>query len=412
MAENHFSRQNNPTQWAKHMAFHTFAPDDAVCLLETDFPIRRIDEELGKVIKQKARKDKTTEDAVKAALIKKFGPQNVGNWLEHGTKLRITREKAIEIAFVLQMTYEETEAFLKFCWLDGFYRRDIKDVIYSHCLEKGWSYDMANEMIEGFSYLDFGNPDPEISKSFQDRLDVAEMRLTEFLSAQARSAQTKEELEEIIRQNEQYFGSFRRKQYERFMELCKQLMKELSDVAELDYVLESSLLLEEFMRDTVTEEELCDFIVIGIPEMRERGPNTLIRSLISQKIPDRPAFSEIRTKYERVTKRKSKRDGEITEVREITEVDRKLFMLVWLASEEGFINNFLISDDAEVDFIEHMEVLNDHLKAHGMAELDARHPFDWIVMNSMRCGYILDEEKKNKWIEEIDERMRALVEKM
>jgi hypothetical protein len=393
MAENDISKQDNPTLWAQMMAFHTFDLDEAVRCLDEDFPIRRINEVIDKAIKDKAEECGKTYDEVKIGLRQKLGPENtanLSNWLKPGKVKSINRNSAIRIAFALQMTYEKAEKFLKKCWHDGFYMRDVRDVIYVHGLQNGWNYEMAAEMAEGFSYLDRGNPDPEGSGSVQGKV-------TEYLSAQVSSAHTQEELAEIIRENEQFFGSFHRKAYNRFMELWDQLKQEWDELADIDYE-NDKLRGQAYTRDVIPMEELCRVIVKGIPEMRERGPNTIIRRLITDHIPGRTGIDEIT--------KKSKRDGKIIEV------DRKLLMLAWLASKEGFIEKYKKSGNAEVDFKEHMLVLNDLLKTHGMPELDARHPFDWIVMNSMRCGYIQDKEKKNEWIDDIEERMQALIERM
>ena len=232
MAENTISRQNNPTQWAEKMAFYTFDIDDAVRCLDGDFPIRRIAEELNKVIKDKAEVRNTTYDEIKAVLQDACSAVNVDNWLTGKVK-SLSRDSVIKIAFALQMSYEETEAFLKKCWIDGFYLRDVRDVIYRHGLENGWTYEAVAEMAEGFSKLNITNTDPDDSK-------IPQGEITKYLSEQASSARTREELEGIIDQNKQFFGTFRRRTYKRFMELYEQLKQEWVNIAELDNMLDSS----------------------------------------------------------------------------------------------------------------------------------------------------------------------------
>jgi len=394
MAVNGFSRLSNPTMWAAEMALSIFDLDEAVRLLRENFPVRKKEEVLDIAVRQRAQELETTEAAVRADLELELGQKKLARWL---TSANLSKEEAKEtaicIAFGLKMTYEEAEKFLKKCWLDGFYMRDVRDVIYRHGLKNEWDYDSVTEIIERFHRYNIGNPAPADG-------DSAQREYTKEISAQASSARTKEELEEVIKQNKDFFGSFRRRTYERFVELYKELEKEWKDVAGMDHVLDASLCEQDDEQYEVSMEELCDVIVKGIPEMRERGLDTVIRRCIAKHIPSRTGMSEIINKSVRYGK--------------IAEVDRKLFMLAWLASEEdGSTKRFFTGDEnAEIDFQEHIIVFNELLRIHGMAELDARHPFDWIVMNSIRCGYIVDKEKKNEWIDDIEGRMQSLIENM
>ena len=438
MAKNGFSKQNNPTLWAMEMAKSTFDLDEALRLLGKDFPLRRIDEVLGKVIKQRAQELGISEATVIEDLEKKLGKhggkhdgtQNVRNWLTPGTDMRIERENALRIALVLKTPYKNAggvlpeypaEEFLYHCGHNGFYMRDIKDVIYRHSLENGgengWDYDSTIKMIESFKGLDIDNPDPEDSDS-----DAIQGKVTIHIENQLSPNLTKEELEEIIQQNKQFFGSFRRTIYKRFTDLYEQVKEAQNDVAKFDAKWDADILGSSYKK--ATREEICRLIVLGIPEIREGGFSKVIRRCITEGVPGRAHMDEIiRYKAYRVDKdgEKKKRKGKIAEV------DRKLFMLVWLATE-GSIDERLKTANYEIEdmefsavkdylrthgedlFMEHFLVLNDHLVAHGMAKLDARHPFDWIVMNSLRCGYVPDE--KNEWITELEHRMRSLVEKM
>jgi len=388
MADSEHHEMFNLTEYVKNMAYRTLDLDEAVRYLNEDFPIRRIDEVLLNAIKQKAMQCNSTEEDVKAALRKNLESKSWSSWLKPGMKKSMDRESAFKIAFALHMTYEETEEFLKRCWLDGFYMRDIRDVVYRHGLEYNWDYNRAIQIINDFADYDVGNPEPE---------GKIHRELTEDIKNQASLITTESELRYLIQKNKQFFGSFRRKTYKRFKELYDQIKQEWDNIADLD--LELDLIdggVQDYARDTVSMKELCDVIVKGIPEMKKRGSNTIISRCITEHVPTRTAMSEIINMYERKG--------------EIKQVDRKLLMLAWLASEDGDILNFQ-SGNVEEDFAEHIMVLNTALLSrHGMAPLDARHPFDWIVMNSMRCAYALSE--KSGKTADIEERMRNLIEKM
>lgn len=391
MREEKLNKPINPTEFAQNMACWTIGLDEAVRFLKEDFPIRRIDEELTNALKQMAQKHKIAEEEAKSIVKKTLGSENAmnfSNWLKPGKVKSIERESALKIAFAMQMTYEETETFLKRCWLDGFYMRDVKDVIYRHGLENEWSFDETDELVKAFACLDQYNPDPSVSTIEQEE------ELTGYLSQQyTYSVYTKEDLAEFIQLNKDYFGSFRRKAYEVFIKIYDQIGHELNYLEDVEYEIKLSRgLAENYERNTVSKEDICDWIVQGIPEMRKKGPRTFMLRLITEYIPDREAMSEI------INKHKRKRDGKMPQV------DRKLLILAWLLSEAGDMKEFQIGK-TEDNFQEHIKALEDLLQYCGMAALDSRHPFDWIIMNAIYYCY----SEENKELEYIEERMEKLL---
>jgi len=299
----------------------------------------------------------------------------------------ISREKAIQIAFALHMTYEETETFIKKCWLDGFYMRDVRDVIYRHGLENGWCYKKTDKLVKIFASLDQANINPNGSGVIHDN------EFTKHLNTlYTGSVKTKDDLIYFIRQNEQFFGSFKRKAYIKFKELYDGLKQEWDDLAGVDYELDS--LTEQsqvYDRDTVSMEELNDVIVKGIPEYIKHGKFSAdIRRLITEHIPSsRSTMSEIINQYER--------NGLVTQV------DRKLLLLAYLASDDGATWEYQKGKELEA-FMEHLSVINiDLLEPLGMATLDPRHPFDWIIMYSLSCSYF-------GYAGDADDRIRELLE--
>jgi len=85
-------------------------------------------------------------------------------------------------------------------------------------------------------------------------------------------------------------------------------------------------------------------------------------------------------------------------------------MLVWLWSGEGAP---LYEEAKEEEaYQEHVERINDGiLKEYGMPILDPRSPFDWIVLNSLRCAYFLGADKDGD-IDDTIIRMKNLIENL
>ena len=392
MAENNIRK----TIFALETARNTFKLDEAAEFLSTSFPIRKIDEVLWAVIDAKANGSEAQKIVIERDLRRKIGTAIVGRWLS-GNAGAISRDKAIEVAYALQMPPEEAEAFLKRCWHDGFYMRDIKDVIYvfglEHGAKEGWSYEeltaMRDKLLEAYKHLDKDNPDPEDS--------ALEDRATVFLEDQfEKTVETPEDLENFIQQNQGLFGSFRRKAYERFKELYGQIKAHWEHTAYIQHKNDKyDHEATESAPDAIDMSELCDVIGKGLPDLRQRGQDfgAMIRNRIAENIPTRTAMSEIINKYER--------KGQIAQV-----VDRKLLMLAWLASDDGKMEEFDTGNPAD-DAGEHIETINRLLRSHGMADLDPRHPFDWIVMNSLYYAYLQDEDTEYR-IQDLVEKMRGI----
>jgi len=400
----------SPTMLARKMAFGILDISDAIKYITEDFPVRRTDELLMREIEKKARQRKISQDAVIRGLENVVGRENLRNWLSRES-CRIGRDSAIKIAFGLKMTYEEADEFQKRCWHDGFYLRDYKDVIYRYCLEnKNVSYDGATCIIKENSYLD------NLQNADVDKKLTRERDATKYLDLGSKSIASGDELSRFIKENEAYFGSFHRRAYLKFSHIYKQLKDSyvesahhyndifgiLQEYADLntspDFQYDEASVYQCY---AVSTEALCRHITMGIADFRatlkEKGAYNVFYRLVAENIPIHDIMLAI------YKKRKSKDNGRIAEV------DRKLLILAWLACEDGCTSRFK-KDAPEIDMIEHIQVLNlDLLQSCGMSALDPRHPFDWIVMNSIYSSYITGNGRE---LDDVVDRMETLIDKM
>ena len=409
---------SSPTQRAMSMALWTFDLDEAVQYINKDFEVRKFDEILKNVIRERAKKTGESEADLLKTLKKELGGQNLSNWTTGA--VRISRGSVIKIAFFFQMTYEETEAFLKACWLDGFYMRDVKDVIYRYALENGWKFSEAEKMINKFASTDYENSDPKVKGTVQKNV-------TEFLRSELCLAQTKKELEKKINHNKHLFGSFRRRTYEYFMKLYGQVEDGLFKANTIDLLSSFSRnenaranikfdlkkseegkklagydrkideVVERKLKKTISQTDICDLVLLGIPKIKNGILNKTLRELLTEHINTRSTLSEIINKIEQKGN--------------IVQVDRKYFILFWLASDNGNIDNFINNNyEDELNFKEHYRTLNKVLETYGMAALDPRHPFDWIIINSMRYGH--NKNKNKDWLYDMVGRMQAIIDNL
>lgn len=347
---------SNPylTLMAEEMAVNMYDLDEAIRFLKCDFPIRTVKEELERVIEYCADNLNVTNDELVKMLKEKCGVVNVKNWLSGKSKL-LSKESALKIAFTLQMDSNEASKFLmQSCWLDGFYMRDYNDVIYRYCLDKKMGYEQAEELIKEHSYLD-NQPNPDAANEIQSGV-----RITEYLDRKLKTVSTLDELNHFIEQNQEYFGSFRRQAYEKFMVL---------------YNTEKYYSPYKF-GDIPTDEEICKEIAMSIPSLK--GRQAIISNVLKKITEDalsRTTLSEIIGK--------NKNHGKITEVK------RKHLILMWLYVNAGNPDygddEFLNRDTAFRECI--MDINDKLLEPCGMPLLDSRNPFDWIVMNALHYAY-------------------------
>jgi len=396
MENNDINKQKRPTAWALKMAYEIFDFNKAISFLQGDFPIRRIDEELTRLICCKGEQQGIQYQSMEDILRKNLKNQKDLDRLLTPEKKSITRKKAFEIAFALGLTPDETAGFLKSCWLDGFYPRDAKDVIYWHGLKNQWSYCETLGMISDFSYLDSDNPN--LVKN-----DGCKNKGTNTLSDEyERSVRTKEDLCEYLNDNESSFGTYRRKAYERFMELYSDIFQEENKRAADNYdPYESDRYTRVPDPNNPYKTLIAKDVVLGriekeLKEIRTRGKKSVNKAfyrLITEHIPTRSALSEI-------TKDPSKGGRR-------PQVSRKLLILTWLASEDGKMLTPL-NGDFEGAFGSHVKkyLEKELLEYCGMSVLDARHPFDWIIMNTLRYAYMIDKGEST----DIEGRLEAFFE--
>lgn len=360
------------TNFMTEKAKSTFDLDETINLIQEDFPIRTTSEEFQKVINNSAQRlgippEKLIEDKLKPML----GGQNIRNWLRG--KVAISRDSAIRIAFALSMKVEEAEQFLRHsCGYDGFYFRDYRDIIFAFSLDKGYSHSKAIEIISGFSTLDIPNPDIQLLTNTK--------RITELLQNELfETVTTEERLKDFLKRNSEHFGTFRRKAYEIFIELYETLKESNS-----------------YSDSILTDDDICEMVLMNIPSLRGRNDIThkTLKKIAEKTLP-RSGLSEI------INKIPDKKTGIIPQV------DRKHLILIWLVTEGGAKPDFEEIDDVGVQFEECIRILNyDILDICGMPHLDARNPFDWLILNALYYNYI--EEEDDDAVERIETVMEAL----
>ena len=377
MADKNTTSQECLTKQSELMAFSLMDFDCALKYLKEDFKIRKLDEELNKAIKGHMTKTgRTKEDAIQL-LNDAFTKGLVDKWLDKDTGTSwIYRDTAIKIAFILQMSVNEAGEFLNGCWHNGFYMRDYKDLIYLYCLEKGYCFEKAIDFIEKYKYLD----KPNLKNEGTDKGKP----LTALIADGFAEAKLNDELfGQFLSKNEASFGSFRRKAYEWFFELYEEIK-----------IAGNNRIEWGDSKDKIKgiHTHLASQIRFGLPEkpLIRKGFEHIAK-IISKNIPSRQTLSKILN-----CGKNQMKAGQSRGEKGITQVDRKHIILVWILCLDNYLDNKHFRNSIyEMTESERKEAFRDCynrinlnvLAECGMPMLDARNPFDWIIMNALRYYY-------------------------
>jgi len=386
-AQSPYNGVSSPTETARRMAYDLaydlseLSLDKVVHYLDKEFDLRTHSEVFNDAIRERAKKLGISKDELIKELKKEkkssSWEKSVSSWLSGKHELtKRKRETIIEIAFALKMTPKEANAYLNRCFEDGFYMRDIKDVIYVECLEKGLKYEEACKIIKAYDNSDYDHDEPKKSDLIPNN------EYTKYLEEQFAN---KKNLKEFIGQNKQYFGSFRRKAHERLMEFYNNIKEEFDDISILeDYIVDECVKKEKSTKsNNRMSEEVYDWIVMSIPKIKlKEGTAKKIRDLIVEGISGRDTMSKLVNKT--VLEKKGK----------VEPINRKLLILAYLASEKEEIEmeKYSKEEDELKAFKKHLYKINEVLlKECGMPALDPRNPFDWVILHVLRRAYYEDE---------------------
>ncbi|MDR0273556.1 MAG: hypothetical protein LBI27_09605 [Clostridiales bacterium] len=334
--------------------------------IKKGFPIRQHSGELRKLLAKRAEATGESQEDLEKKIRATVGSDNYNNW--RNGKNSISRQNTIKIGFALKMTSAETEKFMVHsCWYEAFYMREYKDIICKYYLDKKLIFENAKKMVNKYAYLETQNPDVPAKKI---------ERVTDFLNSQyEETVNTTEDLENFLVKNAVYFGSFRRKAHELFIQMYSKL-KNINDI------------------DSPTDDEICQMIIMNIPTAKNIKNEVL--SKIAEKTLPRSGLSEI------INKKPDKY------TRKIPQVARKHLILLWLLLYGGKPD---ISCSVEIQdaFEECLEKINfGLLEVCGLPILDPRNPLDWIVMSSLYYCYFANDDDDMDAVERIREIMNLL----
>ena len=269
--------------------------------------------------------------------------RRVRNWLS-GRNLPTAREDFFRIAFALELSEGQLNYLLGAFTGYGVQYRTGREVVLVWFLRGGLDYGQACAFYEEL-------PPAAGTEQLQQGWTS---QLTHELQNEFMLAQNLQDLRACYLKNLHRFGRLHLRSYYYFERYLDQLIHPAPAWA------------EEQEQDYSIETVMESYLSLQMPAARKRSSYTLIQKLIKQNWPNATALKNIRNHQE--------------------DVPRKLLMLLYVVTENSLNGNdayreldeSYITQEERVE--DHWWTLNAMLADCGMAQLDTRNPFDWLIL--------------------------------
>lgn len=254
------------------------------------------------------------------------------------------REELFKICFALGFDEKTTHAFLSFAGDGGFHLRDPRELVYAYAMRVGKSYFEAQSLLQSLPPLG-----PEKSKPFV---------LTKTIASAFAGVYDDESFRAFYKAHHGSLGELHNTAYVQFSSFLEMLIKPdgpLYAQQDRDYSIQR--IVEEYLR-------------MDLPFDRRMGSYSLVQKAVKKYWPNTTNIIRMRSREEDVT--------------------RRVLLLLYLITEGGVAEDAeddgWLDDDAtpEERFEEQYWRVNSMLTDCGMARLDPRNIFDWIVLYALK----------------------------
>ena len=303
--------------------------------------------------------------------------RKVRNWLSSKPEQSISRSTAIETAFLLGLSVDEADSFLAMTNDDGFHWRNPAEIVYIYALSRQYTYPQAKALEERMS--------PWLQS--EDPAEPAGEDLTNLVREEVSALKTEEELSLYLQQNGPKFGKYHNRAYRLFRIFLDILEKsEIEDMAEeAEREMTVKEVLREYLYRDIVPSGKAKKHILDAESLTKIQKNVLKN--IASNWPDETTISRMRTRT--------------------VDVTRKALVLLFLATD-GSDDVSAYEDDYDDEeeltreevFLDSYVRLNDMLLKCGYRQMDARNPFDLMVLYALSADAVY----------EVDARMAATLE--
>lgn len=312
-----------------------------------------------------------------------FFEKRVSGWLNNPAHQALNRKDAVELCFILKLSLEEANAFVALVSEEGLHWRSPDEIVYIFALKQGMGYAEAQRLNEEMR---------EILSNVEESKTFTENSFTSVIRSEVSALGTKEELADYLRDAVSRLGRYHNNAYMLFMDMMESLECPRLDADEerAEIFPSEKLTLGDILKEYLYEDNVL--------YARERMHDRCIKNR-SFSEEDKFVFSVIQEKVssgwpDEITLAKMKsRDVDVT---------RKVLILLFLATDPGPEEDLEMEPSRDEIFAELYQRLNDMLTQCGFMALDARSPFDWLVIYCICVEDMLD----------VDARMRAVFQEM
>lgn len=263
--------------------------------------------------------------------------RKVYNWM-HNKNLPQDREELFCICFILELNDTASDYLLKRLTGQGIHYRDTRELVYAYCLKNSILYEQAKKLADGLNRTSVrpdGRTEDVLTEQVRDRFQL----LRDW-----------EELLQFIMENKSEFGQYHNTAYRYFTEMLNLLTGEGGETV---YSLESAA-------DT--------YLRLNMPLNKRTSGFHDIQKLIKKHWPSSRSIKAMKNRTQDVT--------------------RKTLLLLYIVTGGVHQDGYEEMDEDYVmpdEFLEHhCRSMNQMLSRCGMARLDPRNAFDFLILYSIR----------------------------
>lgn len=261
--------------------------------------------------------------------------RKVYNWL-HNKNLPQDREEMFCICFILELDETASDHLLKRLTGQGIHYRDVRELVYAYCLKRQILYEQAKQMADTLVC-----PAPVKESGRQPLTDVYKSRF--------HMLQSQEELLQFLLENKSCFGEYHNTAYSYFM----QMLDLLTDAGEAAYSLET-------VADT--------YLRMNMPLNKRTSGFGTIQKLVKKHWPGSRSIKAMKNRTQ--------------------DVSRKALLLLYIVTGGVHADDYEELDEDYVmpdEFLEqHCRSINRMLTESGMARIDPRNAFDFLILYAIR----------------------------
>ena len=280
------------------------------------------------------------------------------NWLSDRNQPS-DRLDYFRIAFALQLSEAQLDMLLGLSTDYGIQYRSSRELVLTWFLRNGYGY---REGMEFYSTL-------PPAKECDWLLEGMTSRITHELQSEFQSLPTLADLRNAYLRNLERFGELHLRAYFYFDRF-------------LDQLIHPAPLFCEGEQDYSIEAVMKNYLSLNMPSGRKRLNYSLVQKLIKQNWPNATAIKNIRNHVE--------------------DVPRKLLLLLYVVTDNGASDAYRESDEDYVSLEDrvqdHWWTLNAMLADCGMAALDMRNAFDWLILYAIAAD---PEEAMSERLEQV-----------